>query len=117
MAWRLRTYENDQGNMIQVLKHENGPIRQDQITGRDEYLSVDRAREILDEHFYFEEGLRYEVKVLMADKWRQTRMFDYNEGIDVRTKIWGHEHEGAEYSAQGLDYENLHVYAIRVDQI
>jgi hypothetical protein len=105
---------NKAGKRIQklVLLNEN-----DQLT-RDYYLSVDNAIEQLENQFDFREGKKYIIPYLTNYGWRSGQVFEYRRRrTDLSECVYNTDREQMLYGDQALDKEDLHIYAIVVQEM
>ena len=84
---------------------------------REHYLSQDRAKELLENEFTFNEGKDYIIKVKTSVDWKSMRPFEYHQGIDLMRHFYNESSEQELYGRQATERKDIHIFTIRVEEM
>jgi hypothetical protein len=88
-------------------------------TDEDGYFDFAGALYQVENNFTFEQNKTYIIKYLTNDgkPWKSGRTFTYRNGMDLSQHVYSHELSIEMYGEQALDYDDLHIYGIVVEEL
>lgn len=110
-----KSYRNDFGRSIQILRFNNGDLNQ--TASRTNWINEDEALDYLNNDFQFANGKKYRIKYLVSKGWRSGQAFVKGNNTNLANHVFSHEVDIAMYGNQGLDKDEIHIFGIEVSEV
>jgi hypothetical protein len=92
-------------------------VDQDDNHTRDFFLSLDQAKDVLQEHFNIENGKAYVISYLTNYGWKSRTSFEKTANTNLSHHTYDGEAELSLYGGLRLSDDDIHVYGIVVKEV